>query len=43
MVADIEKLEQTDASELHAQRLKGKEVLTPMSVKSLYSQSVMER
>ena len=31
MVADIEKLEEMDASELHARRLNAKEVLTPMS------------
>ena len=30
MVADIEELEQMDASELHARRLTAKEVLTPM-------------
>ena len=30
MVADIEELEQIDASELHARRLNAKEVLTPM-------------
>ena len=30
MVADIEQLEQMDASELHARRLNAKEVLTPM-------------
>ena len=30
LVADIEELEQTDASELHARRLNAKEVLTPM-------------
>ena len=30
MVADIEELEETDASELHARRLNAKEVLTPM-------------
>ena len=30
MVADIEELEQMDASEIHARRLKAKEVLTPM-------------
>ena len=29
-VADIEELEQMDASELHARRLNAKEVLTPM-------------
>ena len=30
MVADIEELEQMDASELHARRLNAKEVLTPL-------------
>ena len=30
MVADVEKLEEIDASELHARRLNAKEVLTPM-------------
>ena len=30
MVADIEELEEMDASELHARRLDAKEVLTPM-------------
>ena len=30
MVADIEELEQMDASELHARKLNAKEVLTPM-------------
>ena len=29
MVADIEELEEMDASELHARRLSAKEVLTP--------------
>ena len=31
MVSDIEELEETDASELHAGRLNAKEELTPMS------------
>ena len=31
MAADIEELEQIDASEIHARRLNAKEVLTPMS------------
>ena len=31
MVADIEELEEMDASELHARRLNAKEVLTPQS------------
>ena len=30
LVADVEELEQMDASELHAKRLNAKEVLTPM-------------
>ena len=30
MVADIEELEEMDASELHARRVNAKEVLTPM-------------
>ena len=30
MVADIEELEQMDASEIHARRLSAKEVSTPM-------------
>ena len=30
MVADIEELEEMDASELHARRLNAKDVLTPM-------------
>ena len=30
LIADIEELEQMDASELHARRLNAKEVLTPM-------------
>ena len=30
MVADIQELEQMDASELHARRLNAKEVFTPM-------------
>ena len=31
MVADIEELEQMDASEIHDRRLNAKEVLTPQS------------
>ena len=31
MVADIEELEEIDASELHARRLNAKEVSTPMT------------
>ena len=30
VIADIEELEEMDASELHARRLNAKEVLTPM-------------
>ena len=30
MIADIEELEDTDASEIHARRLNAKEVLTPI-------------
>ena len=30
MIADIEELDEMDASELHARRLNAKEVLTPM-------------
>ena len=30
MVADIEELEEMDASELHARRLNAKQLLTPM-------------
>ena len=36
MVADIEELEQMDASELHARRLNAKEVLTPMKGDKFY-------
>ena len=42
-VADIEELEQMDASEIRARRLNAKEVLTPMKNKILYSQSQMEQ
>ena len=31
MIADIEELEEMDASEIHARRLNAKEVLTPMN------------
>ena len=34
MVADIEQLEEMDASELHARRLNAKDVLTPMKGES---------
>ena len=44
MNADIEELEEMDASELHARRLNAKEVLTPMkSDNYIYSQSQMEQ
>ena len=33
MVADVEELEEMDASELHARRLNAKEVLTPQKNK----------
>ena len=35
MVADVEELEEMDASEIHAKRLTAKEVLTPMSGEKL--------
>ena len=43
LVADIEELEHMDASEIYANRLIAKEVLTPMSGESSFSQSHMER
>ena len=43
LVANIEELEQMDASELQARRLNAKEVLTPLSGENVYSQSQMER
>ena len=43
LVADIEELEQMDASEIYAKRFNAKEVLTPMSDESSYSQLNMER
>ena len=43
LVADIEELEQMDASELHARRLNANEVLTPMNGDNFYSQSQMEQ
>ena len=43
VVADIEELEEMDASEFHARRLNAKEVLTPMSGEKFFSQSKMER
>ena len=39
MVADIEELEQMDASQLHARRLNAKEVLTPMKGENFIFQS----
>ena len=41
MVADIEELEQMDASELHSRRLNAKEVFTPMEGDILCSESQM--
>ena len=43
MVADIEDLEEMDASQLHARRLNATEVLTPMKGENSYSQSQKER
>ena len=44
VIADIEELEEMDASEIHARRLNAKEVVTPMKVGHLkYSQSQLER
>ena len=43
MIADIEELEEMDASELHVRRLNEKEVLTPMNGDSLNFQSQMEQ
>ena len=43
MVADIEELEEMDASEHHARRLNAKEVFTPMKGDNLISQSQMEQ
>ena len=37
LVADVEELEEMDASELHARRLNAKEVLTPEEVETSYS------
>ena len=35
-VADMEELEEMDASELHARRLSAKEVLTPQNGETIY-------
>ena len=35
MIADIEELEEMDASELHARRLNAKKVLTPVKMKKI--------
>ena len=35
MVADVEELEETDASELHARRLNAKGVLTPIPLERI--------
>ena len=43
MIADIEELEEMDASQIHARKLNAKEVLTPMKIKNLSSQSQMEQ
>ena len=43
MFADIEELEEMDASGLHTNRLNAKEVSTPMKMTILYSQSQMEK
>ena len=43
MVADVEELEEMDASEIHARRLNAEEVSTPMKGENLYSQSQMEQ
>ena len=43
MVADIEELEEMDASELHARKLNAKEVLTPKMLEISCSQSQMEQ
>ena len=43
MVADIEELEEMDASELHARRLNAKAVLPPREGDSFFSQSQMEQ
>ena len=43
MFADIEDLEEMDASELHARRLNAKEVLTPMKREKSYSKPQMEQ
>ena len=42
-IADIEELEEMDASELHARRLNAKEVLTSIKSDFLSSQSQMEQ
>ena len=43
MDADIEELEEMDASVLHARRLNAKEVLTPMQGEKFISQSQTEQ
>ena len=43
MVADIEELEEMNASEIYVRRLNAKEVSTPMSAEKFFSQSQMER
>ena len=43
LIADIEELEEMDASELHARRLNAKEVLTPVKGDNIFSRSWMEQ
>ena len=43
VVADIEELEEMDASEIHAKRLNAKEVLTPQNGGKCFSRSQMEQ
>ena len=43
LIADIQELEEMDASEFHARRLNAQEVLTPIKMKKLYAQSQMEQ
>ena len=42
MVADIEEMEEVDASEFHTRRLNAKEVFTPQRSGTSFSQSQME-
>ena len=43
VIADVEELEEMDASEIHARRLNAKEVLTPRRVTTLFSESQLEQ